>query len=216
MDELMLNNKFDSQFTATSDPKSYSKAPSPWSVRGVSPETRSKVVKAAAHRRETIGEWVTNALTQAANEELGLCSHREPSADLQVGLSHGLKQNTRSPGNVVLALAERIESPEKRNDAIASLTILVEQLESPEQREKLLLAMMQIVAERAERSQERIANITRGLADIEVKLEVALSNNRMHIARNVRESVANTVGVVSSEQDEMLAVLKRAFKAKTR
>ncbi len=48
------------------------KHPSPWSVRGVSQEARAKAARAAARRRMTIGEWVTGALTSAANAELGV------------------------------------------------------------------------------------------------------------------------------------------------
>ena len=48
------------------------KHPSPWSVRGVSLEARAKAARAAARRRMTIGAWVTGAMTNAANAELGL------------------------------------------------------------------------------------------------------------------------------------------------
>ncbi len=195
----MPNSKIDGRFGAERDAKARAKVLSPWSVRGVPREARSNVAKAAARRRETIGEWVTNALTQAANEELEIGPRREWPIDVQVGLPAGSEQGKPPLDNELLALAKRFERSEQRNDAIASLTKLAEGLESAEQREKSLLAMIQIVAERAERGEERIANITRDLADIAVKLEAALNNNRMNTARNISRSVASPAIVTSNE-----------------
>ena len=221
MENVMPKNNIDGRFGAEREAKPRAKTPSPWSVRGVSREARAKAAKAAARRRETIGEWVTNALTLAANDELGTGPRRERPADVQGGLPAGPEQDETPLGKALLALAERFERSEKRNDAIASLTrrmegiehggrdvdvlaeqiglveqrsraltLLAERLEGAERREKSLLTVMQNVAERAERGEERIASITRGLADLAIKLEAALSSNRVHTARNISDSVA--------------------------
>ena len=174
----------DRNAVAESTAKYRAKAPSPWSVRGVAREARSKVAKAAARRRETIGEWVTNALNRAANEELGI--------------------------------GPRLEQLEKRNDAIAALTLLAERLESAEQREKSLLAMMQSVTERADRGEERISDITRGLTDIAIKLEAVLDSNRMHAARNISDSAVPQGSVAARDQDKIFATPKHAIKPKKR
>lgn len=42
----------------------------PWSVKGVSPETREAVKKAARRANKTIGDWVDEALRLAATESL--------------------------------------------------------------------------------------------------------------------------------------------------
>ncbi len=57
--------------TGKSGVKRRARGPAPWSVRGVSQEARAKTAKAAQRRGETMGEWVTNALIQAADAELG-------------------------------------------------------------------------------------------------------------------------------------------------
>ena len=210
----MPNSKIDGRVDSQSDARLHTKLSSPWSVRGVSREARSKVAKAAARRRQTIGQWVTNALTQVANKELETSPCRDRSAKVQAVLPVESEEDDPPLGNALYALAERFERSEKRNDAISALTILAERLEAAEQREKSLLDMIQIVAERAERGEERIADITRDLADIAVKLEVALSSNQIHSARNISDSVVPSARATSSEQDEMLAALKNSIKLK--
>jgi hypothetical protein len=229
---VMTDNNIGGRFDAEDAARSRAKAPSPWSVRGVSREARAKAAKAAARRRETIGEWVTNALTQAANDELGTGPRRETSANVKAGLPAGPEQDETPLGKALLALAERFERAEKRNDALVSLarrvdgiehgghgvsamaeqmglveqrsralTLLVDRLEAAEQREKSLLTLMHSVAERAERGEERIAAITRGLADLAVKLEAALHQNRVQTAESISTSMApleNAVHALSS------------------
>lgn len=196
------------------------KAPSPWSVRGVSREARAKAAKAASRRGETIGEWVTTALTQMANEELGTGPRRETAPGHQTGLPAGRVDDETPLGKELLALAERFERSEKRNDAIAglarrvdgaensgrevsapaeqigiveqrsrALTLLVDRLETADRREKVLLSLMHNVAERAERGEERIAAVTRGLAEMASQLEVALNRNSAQTAQNINQSI---------------------------
>jgi hypothetical protein len=174
--------------TGAPSAKPRAKPPSPWSVRGVSREARAKASKAASRRRETIGEWVTNALTQVANEELGTSPRRAQTQDTQGGLPAGPLQDESPLGKALLALAERSE---KRNEAIVSLaermeggeysrgevsvmaeqigiveqrsralTLLVERLDSAEKRENSLLTLMHSVAEggRARRGTHRRGN----------------------------------------------------------
>jgi len=196
------------------------KAPSPWSVRGVSREARAKAAKAASRRRETLGEWVTNALTQIANEELGTGPRRATAESAQAGLPAGPGQDESPLGKALLALAERFEKSEKRNDAISALaqrvdiaenssrevgvmaerigmveqrsralTMLVERLETADRREKTLLSLMHSVAERAERGEERIAAVTRGLAEMAGQLEAALNRNSARTAQDINQSI---------------------------
>ncbi|MDP6588723.1 MAG: hypothetical protein QF666_04680 [Alphaproteobacteria bacterium] len=205
------------------------KPPSPWSVRGVSREARAKAGKAASRRRETIGEWVTNALTQVANEELGSGPRSEQVQNPRAGLPTGINQDETPLGKALLALAERFERSEKRNDAIASLaermegaenngrdvsvmaqqigiveqrsralTLLVDRLESAERRENSLLTLMHGVAERAERGEERIAAVTRGLADLALNLEAALNRNSAHTAQTISNSMAPLENAVNT------------------
>lgn len=207
--------------SAAPSAKPRAKPPSPWSVRGVSREARAKASKAASRRRETIGEWVTNALTQVANEELGTGPRRAQTQDAPGGLPAGPLQDESPLGKALLALAERFERSEKRNEAIVSLaermeggvygggevsvmaeqigiveqrsralTLLVERLESAEKRENSLLTLMHSVAERAERGEERIAAVTRGLADLALGLETALSRNSSQTAQRISNSMA--------------------------
>ncbi len=196
------------------------KAPSPWSVRGVSREARAKAAKAASRRRETLGEWVTNALTQIANEELGTGPRREGSQYATPGLPVSPADDETPLGKAMLALAERFERSEKRNDAISALaqrvdiaessgrdvsimaekigimehrsralTLLVDRLETADRREKTLLTLMHTVAERAERGEERIAAVTRGLADMASQLESALNRNSIRTAQDINQSI---------------------------
>ena len=85
------------------DNKPKPKPPSPWSVRGVSREARAKASKAASRRRETIGEWVTNALTQVANEELGTGPRRDYGQHAQGGLPATPVQDESALGKALLA-----------------------------------------------------------------------------------------------------------------
>ena len=118
----MPDNSADAGIGATeAGNKPRAKPPSPWSVRGVSREARAKASKAAARRRQTIGEWVTNALTQVANEELGTGPRREQMYGAQGGLPAVPDQDETPLGKALLALAERFERSEKRNAAFASL-----------------------------------------------------------------------------------------------
>ena len=196
------------------------KAPSPWSVRGVSREARAKAAKAASRRRETLGEWVTNALTQIANEELGTGPRREGSQYATPGLPVSPADDETPLGKAMLALAEPFERSEKRNDAISALaqrvdiaessgrdvsimaekigimehrsralTLLVDRLETADRREKTLLTLMHTVAERAERAEERIAAVTRGLADMASQLESALNRNSIRTAQDINQSI---------------------------
>ena len=205
------------------------KPPSPWSVRGVSREARAKAGKAASRRRETIGEWVTNALTQVANEELGSGPRSGQVLHSKGGLPTGIDQDETPLGKALLALAERFERSEKRNEAIVSLaermegaeyggrdvsvmakqtgiveqrsralTLLVDRLESAERRENSLLTLMHGVAERAERGEERIAAVTRGLADLALNLEAALNRNSAHTAQTISNSMAPLENAVNA------------------
>lgn len=206
------------------------KPPSPWSVRGVSREARAKAGKAASRRRETIGEWVTNALTQVANEELGSGPRSGQVLHSKGGLpTGGIDQDETPLGKALLALAERFERSEKRNEAIVSLTermegaeyggrdvsvmakqigiveqrsraltLLVDRLESAERRENSLLTLMHGVAERAERGEERIAAVTRGLADLALNLEAALNRNSAHTAQTISNSMAPLENAVNA------------------
>ena len=196
------------------------KAPSPWSVRGVSREARAKAAKAASRRRETLGEWVTNALTQIANEELGTGPRREGSQYATPSLPVSPADDETPLGKAMLALAEPFERSEKRNDAISALaqrvdiaessgqdvsimaekigimehrsralTLLVDRLETADRREMTLLTLMHTVAERAERAEERIAAVTRGLADMASQLESALNRNSIRTAQDINQSI---------------------------
>ena len=221
--------------------KPRAKPPSPWSVRGVSREARAKASKAASRRRETIGEWVTNALTQVANEELGTGPRRDYGPNVQSGLPASPIHDESALGKALLALAERFERSEKRNEAINSLTggseggayggrevsvmaeqiglveqrsralsLLVERLESSEKRENSLLTMMQTVAERAERGEERIATITRGLADLALNLETVLNRSNSRTAQNISNSVAPLEDAVNALGNRMSSAAARA------
>ena len=97
------------------------KASSPWSVRGVSREARAKAVKAASRRRETLGEWVTNALTQIANEELGSGPRSETTQSAPASLPASPSPDQSPLGKALLALAKRFEKTEKRDGAITAL-----------------------------------------------------------------------------------------------
>lgn len=213
-----------------------SKAPSPWSVRGVSREARAKAAKAASRRRETLGEWVTNALTQIANEELGTGPRRPTSEGAQAGLPAGQGQDETPLGKALLALAERFERSEKRNDAISALaqrvdiaensgrevsvmaerigiveqrsralTMLVERLETADRREKTLLSLMHSVAERAERGEERIAAVTRGLAQMAGQLEAALNRNSARTAQDINQSIMPLESAVNNLSSKISA-----------
>ncbi|MBT5037836.1 MAG: hypothetical protein HOM52_04930 [Rhodospirillaceae bacterium] len=215
------------------------KAPSPWSVRGVSREARAKAAKAASRRRETLGEWVTNALTQIANEELGTGPRRATSESAQAGLPAGPAQDESPLGKALLALAERFEKSEKRNDAISALaqridvaessnrevgamaeqigiveqrsralTMLVERLETADRREKTLLSLMHSVAERAERGEERITAVTRGLAEMAGQLEAALNRNSARTAQDINQSIMPLESAVNNLSSRISAQSK--------
>jgi len=236
----MADNRADSGIGETGN-KVRAKAPSPWSVRGVSREARAKAGKAAARRRETIGEWVTNALTQAANEELGTGPRRDQSQYTNGGLPASTAQDDTPLGKALLALAERFERSEARNEAIMSLaermegseykggevsvmaeqiglveqrsralTLLVERLESAEKRENSLLTLMHGVAERAERGEERINAVTRGLADLALSLETALTRNNVRTAQSIGNSVAPLEDAVNALGNRLSSGLHRA------
>jgi len=192
------------------------KASSPWSVRGVSREARAKAAKAASRRRETLGEWVTNALIQIANNELGSGPRSATTQSAPASPSPD-----QSPlGKALLALAKRFEKTEKRDGAITALarridiaenngmtlsvmaeridvvehraralTLLVDRLETAYRRKKALLALMESVAEHAERGDERIAAATRGLADMTSELQSALSRNSAQTNQHISQSI---------------------------
>lgn len=212
------------------------KTPSPWSVRGVSREARAKAAKAASRRRETLGEWVTNALTQIANEELGSGPRRAASEYGQAGLPAGPMDDDSPLGRALSALAKRFERSEKRNDANSALaqrvdiaefqgkefsvmaeqigvmehrsralTQLVDRLETADRREKTLLFLMQSVAERAERGEERIAAITHGLADMASQLQVALNTTTARTAQNISQSMMPLEKAVSALGSKLAA-----------
>jgi len=236
----MTDNRADNGVRETGN-KVRAKAPSPWSVRGVSREARAKASKAAARRRETIGEWVTNALTQAANEELGNGPRRDPSHYGTAGLPASTGQDETPLGKALLALAERFERSEARNEAIISLaermegaeykgkevsvmaeqiglveqrsralTLLAERLESAEKRENSLLTLMHGVAERAERGEERITAVTRGLADLALSLETALTRSNTRTAQSISNSVAPLEDAVNALGNRMSSTSPRA------
>lgn len=196
------------------------KAPSPWSVRGVSREARAKAAKAASRRRETLGEWVTNALTQIANEELGSGPRSAASQSMPASLPTSTAQDQTPLGKALLALAERFDKTEKHDNAITALarrvdiaesssrtvsvmaeridlvehrsralTLLVDRLETADQREKTLLTLMESVAERAERGEERIAAVTRGLADMASQLQGTLSRSSAQTSQHIGQSI---------------------------
>lgn len=235
----MADNRADSGIGETGN-KARAKAPSPWSVRGVSREARAKASKAAARRRATIGEWVTNALTQAANEELGTGPRRDQSQYGPAGLPASTAQDDTPLGKALLALAERFERSEARNETIISLaermegseykggevsvmaeqiglveqrsralTLLVERLESAEKRENSLLTLMHGVAERAERGEERINAVTRGLADLALSLETALTRNNVRTAQSISNSVAPLEDAVNALGNRMSSASQR-------
>jgi hypothetical protein len=50
--------------------KSGTQAPPTWTLRGIDPETRTAVTKAARRAGEGVGEWCNRALRDAATEQL--------------------------------------------------------------------------------------------------------------------------------------------------
>jgi hypothetical protein len=63
--------------------KAAQKQPAPWSIRGVSQESRDKSVNAAARRNMTIGAWVDQAIITRADRQAGIEPPREPSQEME-------------------------------------------------------------------------------------------------------------------------------------
>ena len=151
--------------------------PSPWSVRGVSREARAKAAKAATRRRETLGEWVTNALVRMANEELG--SGPRAATERPAGKSAGLsglparhdptahgpatpdKEGNLALGKAVLALAGRLDKTEQRDRALAEL---IPRLENSEKRDQALSEISRRLDD-AERRDRALTKLSRQLED---------------------------------------------------
>ena len=88
-------------------------------------------------------------------------------------------------------MAEQIGLVEQRSRA---LTLLEDRLESSEKRENSLISMMQTVAERAERGEARIATITRGLADLALKMETVRTRNTSRTAQTISNNARRPWG----------------------
>jgi len=75
------------------------KQETPWSVRGVSHETRTAAKKAAHRSGLTVGEWIERALQEAAQRDLQSESNQLPAIRLEETLSKIVenleKQNAR-------------------------------------------------------------------------------------------------------------------------
>jgi hypothetical protein len=108
----------------------------PWSIRGVTLEARTKAAKAAARRRMTLGEWVTNALIRTANDELG-SGRREGEA------AAGVPATTPRPGAEVVAGVTRLEprpGDDGRDRALYAIARHVAETERRSERTMTLLA----------------------------------------------------------------------------
>lgn len=70
--------------------------------------------------------------------------------------------------------------------------------------------MMQTVAERAERGEARIATITRGLADLALKMETVLTRNTSRTAQTISNSVAPLEDAVNALGNRMSSAAARA------
>lgn len=110
--------------------KARAKAPSPVSVRGISRKACARASKVAARQHETIGEWVTKALTQATNEKLSTGPRRSESSQYgKARLRASSEQDDIPFGKALLNQAERAEGFEYNGgavDVIAEQISLVE------------------------------------------------------------------------------------------
>lgn len=170
------------------------RAPSPWSVRGVSREARAKASKAAARRRQTLGEWVTTALSRAANEELssGGPSQAAQSPDetnlptsidgqamntALAEIAHKLADDQRRE-KALVALAKKIELVNRQSATIATMSArmtrmerqstalmaLIDRLETADRRERAMLALMHQMAESMQRADQRVGKLGSGVS----------------------------------------------------
>jgi len=87
----------------TSKSSATKKQETPWSVRGVSHETRTAAKKAARRANLTIGEWMERTLWEAIQRDL----KSEPSQLPSVGIEETL-----------LKIVDRLEAQNARLDAV--------------------------------------------------------------------------------------------------
>lgn len=202
------------------------KQSSPWSIRGVSREARAKATKAAARRRLTLGEWVTNALTEMANEDLGSGSRRQEAASGPSGvpataptgegvgeamqvLAERLGANEERD-QALISLARRIDAAESRDSALVqmserlggveqrtqALAVLSNRLEASEKREVAMLTLMRGLAEQSQRGEDRLASITKGLGQLAIRLEESAATGGREIAAALVSSLNPLEGAV--------------------
>ncbi len=206
------------------------KPPSPWSVRGVSREARAKAGKAASRRRETIGEWVTNALTQVANEELGSGPRSGQVLHSKGGLpTGGIDQDETPLGKALLALAERFERSEKRNEAIVSLTermegaeyggrdvsVMAKQTGIVEQRSRALTLLVDRL-ESAERRENSLLTLMHGVAERAERGEeriAAVTRGLADLALNLEAALNRNSAHTAQTISNSMAPLENAVNA---
>ena len=188
------------------------KQSSPWSIRGVTREARAKATKAAARRRLTLGEWVTNALIEMANEDLGSGSRRQEAVSGPSGVP-ATAPTGESVGEAMQMLAERLSANEERDQALISLArridaaessdsalvqmserlggmeqrtqalaVLSNRLEASEKREVAMLALMRGLAEQSQRSEDRLSSVTKGLGELAGRLEESAASGGRELA----------------------------------
>jgi len=138
-------------------------------VRAVSQEARAKAAKAAARRRMTIGEWVTNALITVANEELGVGRARaeatgsangsavsvgdEGLAAAVEGLSQRLDESSEQT-RAVCRLAEHLDGLALAGDSLSAVAARLRALDS---RDRALLALAERLVANERRTEARLA-----------------------------------------------------------
>jgi hypothetical protein len=151
-------------------------------VRGVSKEARAKAAKAASRRRETIGEWVTNAVIRAANEELG--SGTRPTEPVAPSMAPATTEAPPPPSapeadagdvepDALLTALERrlsrrsdltvtgVGTPDQGLEEMArALLVLAQRSERTGKRERAVLLLLKVLIERIERNQRHIEAIS--------------------------------------------------------
>ncbi|MBT6441686.1 MAG: hypothetical protein HOK61_04595 [Alphaproteobacteria bacterium] len=202
------------------------KQSSPWSIRGVTREARAKATKAAARRRLTLGEWVTNALTEIANEDLGSGSRRQEAASGPTSVP-ATAPTGEGVGEAMQVLAERLGANEERDQALISLArridaaessdsaliqmserlggveqrtqalaVLSNRLEASEKREIAMLSLMRGLAEQSQRSEDRLSSVTKGLGQLAIRLEESAATGGREFAAALVSSLNPLEGAV--------------------
>lgn len=108
----------------------------PWSIRGVLLEARTRAAKAAARRRMTLGEWVTNALLRTANDELGE-GWRDGEGRVAIPAAAPVVSKL---GQAVTQLEERLGTDGRRDGALYAIGRYVAETERRSDRTMTLLA----------------------------------------------------------------------------